>query len=92
MIFQEFGQTVSESKTRVHAVPSSAEDALHLEAAGQWDEQTAGFVDLGSAARAEAKLSIAIKPRISAAWVPIRKYSPQLYDRPNAQLSEIPAA
>ncbi|CAM9224060.1 unnamed protein product, partial [Sphacelaria rigidula] len=36
---------------------------------------------------ADAKMSVEINRRISAAWARIRNYSSQLYDRPNAELS-----
>ena len=88
---QEFGMMVSESKTetmRLWSVPSStAETTLDIKTAGQQYKQTEKFVYLGSAISADAKMSIEINRRISAAWARIRKCSSQLYDRPHAELS-----
>ena len=87
---QEFGLMVSESKTetmRLWSAPSSTETTLDIKAAGQRYKQTEKFVYLGGAISADAKMSIEINRRISAAWARVRKYSSQLYDRPNAELS-----
>ncbi len=87
---QEFGLTVSESKTesmRLWSVSSPTETVLDISAAGQRYKQTDKFVYLGGAISADANMSIEINRRISAAWANLRKYSPQLYDRPNAELS-----
>ncbi|CAM9400878.1 unnamed protein product, partial [Sphacelaria rigidula] len=61
--------------------------ALGIEAAGQRYKQTGKFIYLGEAIIADAKMSIESNRRISAAQARIRKYSSQLYDRPNAELS-----
>ena len=87
---QEFGLMVSESKTetmRLWSVPSSTEITLDIKAAGQRYKQTEKIVYLGGATTADAKMSIEINRRISAAGARIQKYSSQLYDRPNAELS-----
>ena len=66
---------------------SSIFSRVYIKAAGQRYKQTEKFVYLGGAISADAKMSIEINRRISAAWARIRKYSSQLYDRPNAELS-----
>ena len=91
VVCQEIGQTVSESKTesmRFWSGPSSTETALDVKAAsGERHRQAGKFVYLGGAISADAKISIDINRRISTAWACIRKYSSQLYDRPNAESS-----
>ena len=87
---QEFGQTVSEKKTEAMHLwshPHTASNALRIEAAGQRYKQTTEFVYLGGAISESADLDIEIKRRMGAAWVSVRKYSSQLYDRRNARLS-----
>ena len=68
------------------SVPSSTETTPDIKAAGQRYKQTETFLCLGGAISVDAKMSIEINRRISA-WVRIRKYSSQVYDRPNAELS-----
>ena len=75
--------------SRYHAfgsVPSSTETTLDIKAAGQ-RYKPEKFVYLFGAISADAKMSIEINRRISAAWARIRKYGSQLYDRSNAGLS-----
>ena len=87
---QEFGLTVSEKKTEAMHLwshPNIASNALQIEAAGQRYRQTTEFVYLGGAISESADLDTEIKRRIGAAWAGVRKYSSQLYDRRNAQLS-----
>ena len=87
---QEFGLTVSEKKTEAMHLwshPHTASNALRIEAAGQRYEQTTEFVYLGGAISESADLDIEIRRRIGPAWASVRKYSSQLYDRRNAQLS-----
>ena len=87
---QEFGLTVSEKKTEAMHLwshPHTASNALRIEVAGQRYEQTTEFVYLGGAISESADLDIEIKRRIGPAWTSVRKYSSQLYDRRNAQLS-----
>ncbi|CAM9398965.1 unnamed protein product, partial [Sphacelaria rigidula] len=81
MTCQEFRLMVSESKTesmRLWSVPSPTEAALDIKAANR-------FIYLGGAISADAKMSIETDRRISAAWARIRKYSSQLYNRPNVE-------
>ena len=87
---QEFGLTVSGKKTEAMHLwshPNTASNALRIEAAGQRYKQTAEFVYFGGAISESADLDIEIKCLIGAAWASARKYSSQLYDRRNAQLS-----
>ena len=87
---QEFRLTVSEKKTEAMHLwshPSTALNALRVEAAGQRYKQTTEFVYLGGAISESANLDSEIKRRIGAAWASVRKYSSQLYDRRNARLS-----
>ena len=86
----EFGLTVSEKNTEAMHLwshPHTASNALRIEAAGQRYKQTTEFVYLGGAISESADLDIEIKRRIGAAWASVRKYSSQLYDLQNAQLS-----
>ena len=86
----EFGLTVPEKKTEAMHLwshPHTASNALRIEATGQRYKQTTEFVYLGGAISESADLDIEIKRRIGAAWASVRKYSSQLYDRRNAQLS-----
>ncbi|CAM9274940.1 unnamed protein product [Sphacelaria rigidula] len=90
MTRQEFGLIISENNTesmRLRSVPSSTEAALDIKAADQRYKQTGKFIYLGGATSADAKLSIEINRRISAAWAHIQKYISQLHDRLNAELS-----
>ena len=70
---------VSESKTetmRLWSVSSCTETTLDIKAAGQRYEQTEKFVCLGGAISADARLSIEINRRISAAWARVRNIAP----------------
>ena len=87
---QEFGMTVLDKKTEAMQLwshPNAALNALQIEAAGQRCKQTTEFVHLGGAISERAGLDTEIKLRIGASWASVRKYSSQLYDRQNAQLS-----
>ena len=87
---QEFGLTVSEKKTgamHLWSNPSTASNALRIEAARQGHKQTTEFVYLGGAITESAGLDNEIKRRIDAAWASVRKYSSQLCHRRNARLS-----
>ena len=87
---QEFGLTMSEKKTNAMNLWShlnTASNALRIEAAGQRYRQTTEFVYRGGAISESADLDIEIERRIGAAWVSVRKYSSQLYDRRNARPS-----
>ena len=88
---QEFGLTVSEKKTEtmhLWSKPSTASNVLQIETAGQWYNQTAEFVYLGSAISESVDIDTEIKHRIGAAWASVRKYSSQMYDRHNTRLSQ----
>ena len=68
--YQEFGLMISESKTetmRLWLVPSSTETTLDIKAAGQRYKLTEKFVYLGGAISADAKMSIGVNRRTSAA-------------------------
>ncbi|CAM9827023.1 unnamed protein product [Sphacelaria rigidula] len=81
MTCQEFGLMVSENKTesmRLWSVPTPTEPVLDIKANGQRYIQTGKFIYLSGAISADAKLSIEISRRISAAWARIRKHSSQL--------------
>ena len=67
--------------------PSTASNALRIEAARQRYKQTAKFVCLGGAISESADLDTEIKRDIGAAWTSVRKYSSQLYYIRNARLS-----
>ena len=76
----------SEKKTEAMHHPSTASNALRIEAAGQRYKQTTEFVYLG-AISGSAYLDIEVKRRIGAAWANVKIYSSQLYDRRNTRLS-----
>ena len=87
---QEFGLTVSEKKTEAMHLwshPSTASNALRIEAAGQRYKQMTEFVYLGGAISESADLDTEIKRRIGAAWARVRRYNSQLCDRRNTRLS-----
>ena len=87
---QEFGLTVSEGTTEamhLRSHPRTASNALRIEAAGQRYKQTTEFVYLDGVISESADLDTETKRRIGAAWVSVRKYSSQFYDRRNAPLS-----
>ena len=87
---RKFGLTVSWKKTEamhLSSHPSTASNALQIEAAEQRYEQTTEFVYLGGAINESADLDTEIKRRIGAAWASVRRYNSQLYDRRNARLS-----
>ena len=66
--------------------PSTASNALRIEATGQRYKQATDFVYLGAISEI-ADLDTEIKRRIGAALASARRYSSQLYDRRNARLS-----
>ena len=85
-----FGLTVSEAKTeimclRAKGVPEST-TTFSVEAAGQLYNQTNEFVYLGENVNHNVDLSIEVYRRIRNAWRSFRKYTLELYDRPNAPL------
>ena len=87
---QEFGLIMSEKKTEAMHLwshPSTASNALRIEATEQRYKQTTEFVYLGGTISESADLDTEIKRRIGAARADVRKYSSQLYDRRNARLS-----
>lgn len=59
---------------------------MHIKGAGQRHKQMAKLVYLRDAVGVDANIPIEINRCISTAWARLRNYSPQLYDRPNAQL------
>ena len=87
---QEFGLTASEKKIEaIHlwSDSSTTSNALQIEAPGRRYKQTNELVYLGGAISESAGHDIKNKPRISAAWTNIRRYSSHFYDRWNARLS-----
>ena len=85
-----FSLTVSEVKTeimclRVKGMPESTA-IFSVEAAGQVYNQTNEFVYLGGNFNHNADLSIEVNRRIRNAWCTFRKYTLELYNRPNAPL------
>ena len=85
-----FGINVSEAKTetmclRTKGMPESTA-ILSAEAAGQVYNQTNEFVYLGGNIYHNADLSIEVDRRIRNACCSFRKYTLELYDRPNAPL------
>ena len=88
---REFGLRVSEKKTEAMHLwfrPSTASNALRIEAVGQRYKQTTEFVYLDGAISESADLDTEIERRIGAAWASVRKYScSQLHDRQNTRLS-----
>ena len=84
-VCKAFGLTVSETKTetmclRTRGIP----DAFSVEAAGQVYKQAHDFVYLGGNVNHDTDLSIEVDRRIRNAWCSFRKYSLELYDRPNS--------
>ena len=67
--------------------PSTASNALRIEATGQLYEQTTEFVHLGGAISENADLDTEIKRPIGAAWASDRIYGSQLHYRRNSRLS-----
>ena len=85
-----FGLTVSEAKTKImclraKGVPESTA-TFSVEAAGQVYNQTNEFVYLGGNVNHNADLSIEVDRCIINVWCSFRKYTLELYDRPNAPL------
>ena len=75
---QEFGRTVSEKKTEAMYLwsdPSTASNALRIEAAGQRYKQITEFLYLDGVISESADLDTEIKRRIGAAWVNIKIYT-----------------
>ena len=90
VICAAFGITMSEAKTeimclRTKGVPESTA-VFSVEAAGQVYNQTNEFVYLGGNVNHNADLPIEVDRRIRNAWCSFRKYTLELYDRPNAPL------
>ena len=87
---QEFGLTVLEKKIKpmhLWSDPSTASNALRIEAAGQQYKYTIGFAYNGGAISESADLDTKIKHHIGAAWASVRRYISQSYDRRNALLA-----
>ena len=87
---QEFRLIVSEKKTETMHLwsdPSTSSNTLRIESEGQRYKHTTEFVYLRGAIGESADVDTEIKRRIRVAWVSVRRYSSQLYDRRNAQLS-----
>ena len=85
-----FGLTVSKAKTeimclRAKGMPESTA-TFTVEAAGQVYNQTNEFAYLGGNVNQNADLSIEFDRRVRNAWCSFRKYTLELYDRPNAPL------
>ena len=85
-----FGLTVSEAKTeimclRAKGMPESTA-TFSVEVAGGMYNQTNEFVYLGGNVIQNADLSIEVDRRVRNAWYSFRKYTLELYDRPNAPL------
>lgn len=83
VVRQDFGLTVSESKTegmRLRSVPSSSETSALIEAASRRGKQTAKCAYLGDAVSEGAH-------RVGAARARLPKYRFQLCDPPHAQQS-----
>ena len=85
-----FGLTVTEAKTeimylRTKGMPESTA-GFSVEAAGQVYNETNEFVYLRGDVNHNADLSIEANRRIRNAWCSFRKYTFELYRRPNAPL------
>ena len=82
------GLTVSEAKTEIMCLrtngTSESTATFSVEAAGQVYSQTNEFVYLGANVNHSANLSIKDSRRIRNAWCRFRKYTLELYGRPNA--------
>lgn len=95
-VFAEFGLTVSEKKmeTLVMKLPiKRAKEGepqppppppLAVEAAGQRYSQTTEFRYLGGLINEDGELKRQINHRGRAAWGCVRRYGPELFDRPGA--------
>ena len=87
-VFEAAGLTVSEKKTETMILwtPQQTPQAapLVIEAAGQKYKQTSQFVYLGGVITEVVDISCEIERRIQLAWVCVRRYSRELYDRPTA--------
>ena len=70
---------------RAKGIPESTA-AFSVEAAGQVYNQTNEFLYLGENVNHNADLPIEVDRRIHNAWRTFRKYTLELYDRPNAPL------
>ena len=73
---REFGLTVSEKKTEAMHLwsdPSTASNALRIEAAGRRYEQTTEFVHLDDNISESADLDTEIKRLIGAAWASVTR-------------------
>ena len=81
-----FGLTVLEVKTKIMCLrPKGMPKTtviFSVEAAGQVYNQTNEFVYLGGNVNHNADLSIEVDRRIRNAWCSFRKYTLELYDRP----------
>ena len=93
-----FGLTVSEKKTEtlLMRTPEKAQQpgetptpplpALEIAAAGQKYHQVHQFVYLGGLITEDADITRDINRRTKIAWGCFRKFSTELFDRPNAPL------
>ena len=89
-VYAAFGLTVSEAKTemmclRTKGMPESTA-LFSVEAAGQVYSQTNEFVYLEGNVSYTADLSIEVSRRIRNAWCSLRRYTPELHDRPSTPL------
>ena len=84
------GLTVSEAKTEIMCLRtnemSESTATFSVEAVDQVYRQTNKFVYLGGNVNHSANLSIKDNRRIRNAWCSFRKYTLELYGRPNAPL------
>ena len=97
-VFGAFGLTVSEKKTEtlLMRTPEKAQQpgetptpplpALEIAAAGQKYHQVHQFVYLGGLITEDADITRDINRRTKIAWGCFRKFSTELFDRPNAPL------
>lgn len=95
-VFAEFGLTVSEKKTETLVMKLPIKRAkegepqppppppLAVEAAGQRYSQTTEFRNLGGFINEDDELKRQINHRGRAAWGCVRRYGPELFDRPGA--------
>ena len=92
-VFDTFGFTISESKTKTMCMPILRASATKIvfNATGQQYRQTTSFTYLGGTVNETSNLSDEIDRRIRAGWMGFKRYKRELYDRPKASLLPLKA-
>ena len=92
-VFDAFGLTISESKTKTMCMPIPRAPATKIvfNATGQQYRQTTSFTFLGGTVTEMPNMSDEIDRWIHAGWTGFKRYKWELYDRPKASLLPLKA-